>query len=73
MIEIDECNNCENCEYSKELDITEDLKRNFQCCFNPPTAMGFPTNQGIANMTVFPVVNKSMICGKFSMRPTIIN
>lgn len=72
-MDIDENNNCENCRYSNELEITPDLKRNIQCILNPPVPLGVATQQGLQVMCVFPVVNAHMICAQFDMKPTIIN
>jgi hypothetical protein len=58
---------CQNCDYSK---LTEDLRVRM-CKRYPPVPNFVPTPQGMQQVTAWPAVSPSDVCGEFKPRLSI--
>lgn len=62
---------CDNCKWGVQAPIDQNnigAKRPIQCFRMPPSVVLVPTQQGAAQMSVFPVVNGDTECGEYEIK-----
>ena len=57
--------NCTKCKHCFEGGLNADLTKKLECRFEPPTTFPVYNGQTITIMSIFPPVNKELVCSRF--------